>query len=301
MNAVRLRVLREVARCGTMAAAAEALFLSPSAVSQQIAQLEMEAGVPLTKRDGRGVRLTPAGLALVSYAERVMEVLDEAKTEMAKYRREIVGELRIAAFPSIASVLLPNTIKSLKQDFPRLCIVVDEMESLDCLAALRSWRADMALVDDLPVMFTDRHEGIDHLPLTEDLLFVLVPEGHELARRESVSIAELRGETWALNTASGAFGDFIISLCRLAGYEPHINAACKSFTMVAAMVSSGCSVSVAPGLRLTQPIQGIRAIRLCPEVRRKTSAAYRSGEKEHPAIRVLLQHLLRNSGDGQPS
>ena len=77
MEVGRLRALLELARCGTMAAAAEALFLTPSAVSQQIAQLEEEADVKLTERIGRGVRLTPAGHALVGYAERLLVVLDE--------------------------------------------------------------------------------------------------------------------------------------------------------------------------------------------------------------------------------
>jgi molybdenum-dependent DNA-binding transcriptional regulator ModE len=75
----RLRVLLELARCGTIAAAAEALFLTPSAISQQIAQLEDEAGVKLTERIGRGVKLTAAGHALAGYAERVMAVLSHAE------------------------------------------------------------------------------------------------------------------------------------------------------------------------------------------------------------------------------
>jgi DNA-binding transcriptional LysR family regulator len=88
----RLRALLELARCGTMAAAAEALFLTPSAISQQIAQLEDEAGVKLTERIGRRVRLTAAGNALVRHAERVMAVLDEARSELAELRHEIAGE-----------------------------------------------------------------------------------------------------------------------------------------------------------------------------------------------------------------
>src|SRR5438046_2830274 len=128
MDMNRLRALRELARCGTMAAAAEALFLTPSAVSQQIAQLEEEAGIGLTERRGRGVRLTPAGEALVAHTERIMVVLDEAKSELAQLRREIAGELRVAAFPSIASAVMPETIKELRSVFPRLDIVLEEME-----------------------------------------------------------------------------------------------------------------------------------------------------------------------------
>ena len=141
MEVGRLRALLELARCGTMAAAAEALFLTPSAVSQQIAQLEEEAGVKLTERIGRRVRLTPAGHALVGYAERLMVVLDEARSEMAELRREIAGELRVAAFPSIASVVLPDTVKALRHAFPRLEIAIEELEAIDgvaCTAVLEN-------------------------------------------------------------------------------------------------------------------------------------------------------------------
>ena len=147
-----------------MAAAADALYLSPSAVSQQITQLELEAGVTLTERRGRGVRLTPAGEALVGYAERVMVVLDEAKSEMAQLRREIAGELRVAAFPSIASVVLPQTVTALRRVFPRLNIILNEMEPTDGLAALRSWRVDVAIIDDLSTILDRKQSGIGRIP-----------------------------------------------------------------------------------------------------------------------------------------
>lgn len=297
MDLVRLKMLRELSRCGTMAAAADALCLSPSAVSQQIAQLEVEAGLALTERVGRGVRLTPAGDALVGYAERVMVVLDEAKSEMAQLRREIAGELRVAAFPSIASVVMPQTVMALRTVFPRLHIILDEMEPIDGLAALRSWRVDVAIIDDLSAVVDGRQSsGIGRVRLTEDVLYALVPGRHALARRRSLSVSDLRQEFWALDSTSSAYGDFILNLCRKNGFEPRLNATCKGFEMVEAMVASGCSVSVAPGLRVTRRLEGIRSIRLRPEARRRISVAYRSGEKEHPAVKVFLEELLRSAG-----
>lgn len=291
MDLIRLKMLRELSRCGTMAAAADALCLSPSAVSQQIAQLEIEAGVALTERVGRGVRLTPAGKALVGHAERVMVVLDEAKSEMAQLRREIAGELRVAAFPSIASAVMPQTIMALRTVFPRLHISLDEMEPIDGLAALRSWRADIALIDDLSAVADGRPaSGISRIRLTEDVLYALVPARHALARRRFLSVSDLKQEFWALDSTSSAYGDFILNLCRRNGFEPRLNASCKGFEMVAAMVASGCSVSVAPGLRVTRKLDGIRAIALRPEARRRISVAY---QKEHPAVKVFVEELVR--------
>lgn len=100
----------------------------------------------------------------MGYAERVMVVLDEAKSEMAQLRREIAGELRVAAFPSIASVVLPQTVTALRRVFPRLNIILNEMEPTDGLAALRSWRVDVAIIDDLSTILDRKQSGIGRIP-----------------------------------------------------------------------------------------------------------------------------------------
>ncbi|HDR9582014.1 TPA: LysR family transcriptional regulator [Burkholderia stabilis] len=295
MDVGRLRALLELERCGTMAAAAEALFLTPSAVSQQIAQLEEEAGVELTERVGRGVRLTPAGHALAGYAERVMVVLDEARSELAELRREIAGELRVAAFPSIASVVLPDTVKELRRAFPRLSIEIEELEPIDAVAALRSWRADIALIDDLSIAAGNNRENIEVVPLAEDALYVAVATDHPLSKKSSLTIADLRQETWAIESTWSTFGSFVADLCRRAGYEPRINAKCRGSEMVEAMVASGCSVSVAPGLRVLRAPAGVAWIKLKPEVRRKIYVAYRCGERSHPTIKVFVDEIVRTT------
>jgi len=296
MDLSRLKVLLELSRCGTMAATADALFLSPSAVSQQISQLEIEAGVSLTERRGRGVVLTPAGQALVEYAERIMVVLEEAKSEMAQLRKEIAGELRVAAFPSIACVVLPPTLKELKRKFPRLHIRLEEMEPIDGLAALRSWRVDAALIDNLSSGHEKEQTGVESIPLTEDVLYALLPTEHVLAGKRHISLSDLRDEQWALDATSSAYGEFVLNLCRQSGFEPKLNAACSGFQMASAMVAYGCSVSVAPGLLLTSKIKGTKTVPLQPTVRRNISVAYRIGERNHPAIKAFLEEILRCSG-----
>jgi DNA-binding transcriptional LysR family regulator len=295
MEVGRLRALLELARCGTMAAAAEALFLTPSAVSQQIAQLEEEAGVKLTERIGRGVRLTPAGHALVGHAERVMVVLDEARSELAELRREIAGELRVAAFSSIASAVLPDTVKALQHAYPRLEIVLEEFDPVEGLTALRSWRTDIALIDDLSVVLGDSQESVGVVQVAEDVLYVAVAADHALSKRPSLSVADLRHENWAIESTWSGFGDVITNLCRRAGYEPRINAKCRGFEMVVAMVASGCSVSMVPGLRLVRPPAGVTWVKLRPEVRRKVYVAYRRGERDHPTIKVFVEEIVRTA------
>jgi len=290
MDLTRLRALRELSARGTMAAAARALHLTPSAVSQQISQLEDEARMPLTERRGRGIRLTHAGDVLAEHAERVMAVLDSARASLAEIRGEVAGELRIAAFPSAAAALLPRAIHALGRSHPRLEPVVVELEPAEGLAALGSWQADLALIDDLSLA-AGAHPGILRVALADDSLVALLPSRHALAGQASVSVADLAAEPWAMDSTSSAYAEYVVGLCHRAGFAPRINAHCRSFEMVAAFVAAGCSVSVVPGLRRAQAPRGVAMRELRPRVRREISIAYRSGDRRHPAIQAVVAAL----------
>ena len=289
LDITRLMTLRALAQNGTMAAAAQALHLTPSAVSQQITLLEQEAGMPLTERRGRGVVLTPAGHQMVAHAERILLVLEDARSDLALLQNEIAGEIRVAAFSSVAVTLLPDTVRSLQTAYPRLQLVIEEMEPQESLMALNGWRIDIALIDDLAVALDEASERYALLPVAMDTLHVLLPEGHSLAGRQALALADLRDQAWALDSTSSSFGEFITALCQRAGFTPHINAHCSGFEMVSAMVASGCSISVVSGLRLTSTPVGVVAVPLTPEVKRNIMLAYRKSEQHHPAIQAFVQ------------
>ncbi len=109
----RLRVLREFASRGTIAATADALGYTPPAVSQQLAALEREAGVALLERNGRTRRLTPAGEELVTRTEAVLRELEAAEAALARQSTTVAGVLRAAAFPSAHRALFPPAIARL--------------------------------------------------------------------------------------------------------------------------------------------------------------------------------------------
>jgi DNA-binding transcriptional LysR family regulator len=293
MDIARLRALRELASRQTMAAVANALFLTPSAVSQQIAQLEEEVGVKLIERQGRGVKLTHAGELLVEHTERMLNVIDEAKSDMAQLKDVISGELRIAAFPTVASALLPQVINSLKISYPYLDVVLNELEPAEGLAALGSWGADIAFVDDLSLKLVGKQSSVDLVHVLDDSLHALLPHNHALAKKGSLSIADLKNERWALDSAASFYAEFLLNLCRRSGFDPKVNATCRGSEMVMAMVSSGCSVTVIPGLRLTQQLTNVVAIRIRPEIGRRISVAFRKGDRKHPAIKVCVEQILK--------
>jgi DNA-binding transcriptional LysR family regulator len=294
MDIVRLRALRELALRKTMAAVAEALHISPSAVSQQISQLEDEVGIQLIERHGRGVKLTPAGEKLVGHAEAIIGVLQSAKTDLAELKREVTGDLHLAAFPSVAALLGPPSMKSLERAYPGLRVTLEELEPDEALAALRSWQCDVALVDDLTILNREQEENVEIRYIAEDKLYALLPAMHPLTRKLEVQIEDLRSDRWALDTASSVYTEVIVKKCRDAGFEPQINGVCGSFETVLALIEAGCSVSILPGMRMQHALkhgQRVAFRKLVPEVRRKIFVAFRRGEVRSPKIAALVKAL----------
>jgi DNA-binding transcriptional LysR family regulator len=294
MDFVRLRTLRELALRNTMAAVADALRISPSAVSQQIAQLEDELQVELVERRGRGVLLTPVGKRLIAHVERLTGILEEAKTDIAEMRSVVAGELRVAAFPSIASVMMPRSIHALERQHPHLAIVLDELEPIDGLAALRSWQVDIALIDDLTLDGVLPEAGIETHKLGVDELLVMLPKTHRFAKRKSVALQELSDEHWALDTR-GTYSETIIRACAKAGFRPRVNGNCNGFPAIAAMVAAGCSVSVMPGLRVLSNRGNFRVVRLNPPIMRTIFAAHHRGAQRNPAIAAFLGQIMQTA------
>lgn len=279
----------------TMAAVAEALRVSPSAVSQQIAQLEAEAGLPLIERRGRRVRLTQAGQRLVAHADRIIAALEDARTELAEMKQTVAGELRVAAFSSVAAALIPQVMKALERRHGQLTIVLEEMEPVDSLAALRAWQSDVALIDDLTMPAGLAEPNIDRIPILEDQLYVVLPNGHPLARLSKITIADLRNERWAMDTAFNTYSDVIIRACQAAGFDPLVNGKCSGFEVVRPLIEQGCSIAILPGLRVRERAGRLCIKRLAPEIRRKIFVAFRRGEQRHPALAAFLEQLEKSA------
>lgn len=274
-----------------MASVAEALLISPSAVSQQIALLEDEAGVELIERRGRGVRLTPAGQRLVEHAGRVIGILEEAKTDLAEIKKTVTGELRVAAFPSVAASLIPPTMRAMAARFPDLVTMFEELEPMDSLAALRSWQTDVAIVDDLTTSAGLPEAQVEMLHLLDDQLNVLLPPDHRLAGKPYVTLQELAAERWALDTTSATYSNVIVSACRDAGFDPIINGRCHSFEVVRAMVEAGCSVSINPGLRGRDYVGSLLLKEIRPAIARRIFVTFRNGEQRNPAVAGFVAEL----------
>jgi len=288
----RLRALRELSIRKTMLAAADALRVSPSAVSQQIALLEKEVGIELIERRGRGVIITAAGQRLVERVERILIELESARAEIAESKTVISGELRVAAFPSVAAALIPKVVHELLRLHPQLTVQFDEMEPAESLSALRSWQTDVAIIDDLNVPHGVIDPNIETIALTEDVFNVMVSRHHHLAERPTVTLRELRDERWAIDTASSTYTRMLSDACQAEGFKPNIIARCKGFEVTISMIREGYGISMLPGLRASHDLEDVWVCKLVPEIRRKISLAFRKGEKHSPALKAFLAQMI---------
>ena len=173
----RLRLLRDLAHLGTIAAVAQSHAYTPSAVSQQLAALQREAGVPLLEHIGRGVTLTPAGTALVQHTETVLAALEAATASLAAARTGLSGTVRIGAFPSAVRTLLPPALVALGRDHPALDLRVIELDPVAMPGALRDLSLDVALLHDYDITPARPDPALDSVPLLDEAVFLAVPEG----------------------------------------------------------------------------------------------------------------------------
>jgi len=192
LNVSRLRVLRELAHRGSITAVADALWLTPSAVSQQLSALERETRVQLVERAGRGVQLTAAGKVLAEHSERVFEALDEASSALRALQSEPSGRLRVASFPSVVRVVLPQVIGRLRGRFPDLRVEVEDLEGEQSLEAIRLGHIDLAIIDDLTWTASRRQEGLRRTELFATPLVVAFARGGPWSDRDDVAWSELR-------------------------------------------------------------------------------------------------------------
>ena len=291
LNVSRLRVLRELAHRGSITAVAEALWLTPSAVSQQLAALERETGVQLVERAGRGVRLTNAGSVLAEHSERVFEALDEAASALRALQVEPAGRLRVTSFPSVVRLVLPPVMARLRERFPALRLEVEGLEAEQSLEALRLGHTDVAVIDDLTWSAQRRHDGLRRTELFGTPLVVAFAAGGAWAARETVGWSDLHDVPQVSEPRTSAFARSVEDVCRRAGFEPQIDARVHDAGAMLALVEAGGMVAVLPELAVLGQPQAVEWRPLTPTVERRLIAATRVGQDELPAVRELVEEL----------
>src|SRR4051812_14035003 len=287
----RLRLLRELHARGTIAAVADALQYTPSAVSQQLAVLEREAGQPLLERAGRGVRLTDAALVLVGHAEALLERAELAQADLAAGAGRIAGRARIASFQSMAVRLAIPAIRALAAEAPGLRCELVEAEPEQALPALALGDLDLVLADEWQHQPRARLAGVEREDLVRDPVAVVLPARHPAARRDrdAVPLAELAGAVWVTGHPGTGWDEVTTRACReLGGFDPDVRHRTNDSVIGLALVAEGEAVALLPRLVGLDRRRGI-AVRAIAEgdVHRTIFLATRAADARRPSVQAL--------------
>ncbi|TWP32635.1 LysR family transcriptional regulator [Leekyejoonella antrihumi] len=289
----RLQVLRLLAEYGTVTAVAEALNYTPSAVSQQLRTLASELGVTLLVRDGRGVRFTEAGRALLTGSNKLFATWEELRAELDSSSGDQPGSMRLCGFSTAAAALLPFVATTLAAQRPHLSVRIIEADPDECFRLLLCDQADVAVVvatSSLPPMSDPRFE---QRALLDDPLDLLVAADSQFAGERSMRLSDTANQPWILDRPGRPHHQLVMTACAAAGFAPLVAHEAAEWDTGAALVGAGLGVALVPRLaRLPAgyPIRRI-ALRGDPTPSRHLLTAIRSGSRGQPAVAAALAAL----------
>ncbi|MDP9847296.1 LysR family transcriptional regulator [Streptosporangium lutulentum] len=293
----RLKALHAVSVYGSVGAAADALMVTPSAVSQQLAKLERETGATLLERNGRGVRLTDAAGLLADHAERILALVETAEADFEALRGEVVGRLSIGAFPTAARGLMPAALVFLRERHPDLRLQLYEREPERQVREVARGELDLAVIQDWMNRPMAIPEGLSRAALFDDIADVILPASHPLAGRPEIALAELSAEQWVSSTPGTVCRDWLVYTLRSAELEPDITCMADEYSTQMALVAAGQGCAIIPRLGRDFMPDGVRAVPILPRPSRRIYALWRSDAARRPAIRAAVDALrIASSG-----
>ncbi len=293
LNVARLKVLKEVAYRGSFSAAAEELSYTQSAISQQIAALEAEAGMALLERRARGVSLTAAGQMLMGHAEGILARLEAAEASLAEIAGLRGGRLRMASFPTAGATLMPLAIATFRASYPEVELTLSEGEPEEIAPRLRAGELDLALLFEFAGE-TELGEGTTRVELLEDPMYLALPREHRLAKKRQLRLEDLKDEAWVQTSSASPCARHVVRSCHAAGFEPNVSFESDDYQTVQGLVAAGVGVALIPELALSVVREeiAIRALSPGPPVRQVVAAAP-AGARLVPAAPTMLGVLER--------
>ncbi|MEU3429258.1 LysR family transcriptional regulator [Streptomyces gardneri] len=300
----KLRVLRELSERGTVSAAAQALHLTPQAVSQQISALGRELGVPLTEPSGRRLRLTGAARIVLRHADAVFTQVDRMRAELAAHGSGDLGEVAVAGFSTTLSALILPAVARLRETRPLLRTTVAEVDPPESFSLLHRGETDVVVSADTappPGRPADEEDGrfdvrFHRIALCEDPFDIALPEGHRLLDSPRLALGDLAGETWIFAT-TGMCHDIGVAACTAAGFTPRASHAIGDWDATLAAVRLGLGVALVPRTARPAPRPEV-TVRAFSEgaPSRTVFAAVREGSQTSPEIAAVLDALRTVAG-----
>jgi DNA-binding transcriptional LysR family regulator len=285
----RLRLLHELAQHGTVTATAEALRLTGPAVSQQLAALEREAGLPLLEKRGRRLALTAAGELLVSHTDVILSDLDAAESALAALRLDGFGTVRIVAFPSAARAL----VAPLWTNVPGVTLRLLEQEPETAIGTLLRREADVALVHSYTLLPREAPARCEEHTIADDPVLLALPPAlaRGLTPGQKVRLSRFAGQPWLVPSKEFSCHAMIERACGAAGFVPEVVAEATDFAVLIALVAAGAGVALVPRMALPDSHGEVSLHPLASPVTRRVYALTRMGTARRPDVRAVLTGL----------
>lgn len=292
----RLKIFREVARCGSFSRAAEAMDYSQPAVSHHISRLELEVGVQLLeRRQSGGAQLTEAGSVLLAHAEVLLGLMTDAESELADVIDASVRTVRLGAFATASATIVPEAIARLRRVDPEVTFTLIEGEASETIERLVGRQIDIAVVFDDPLHPIAENEQVELRYLYRDPMLLALPRRHPLARNDGVELDELRDDDWIEGAGRDTPCSLILTtVCHEAGYEPRISFNSGNYQVVQRLVAAGVGVALIPELAITGADSGVIISSLLPQnPARRIGVAVLRNRYRRPAVQMMLDELER--------
>jgi DNA-binding transcriptional LysR family regulator len=295
-----IRIVRAIAEHGTISAAARALGYSQPAISQHLRRSEARLGTPLVIRSGRGVRLSEAGQVVARHAVAITSALDAASGDLAELVGLAAGTVRVAAFPTASSTLVPRLLASMRQRHPGITVGYVEAEPPEAIAMLRDGAVDLAITFAYPGDRADPHRpadvSLESVPLFTEPVVLALPYRHALANRDQVALADLADERWIAGCP--LCRGHLLAACEAVGVAPNIELETDNAIAVLTLVAAGLGVALLPQLALaTAPVPPGATVRsTTPSSDRSIQLVVQNGSRRVPSIAATIELLERVDG-----
>jgi DNA-binding transcriptional LysR family regulator len=290
----RLTIFLEVAEHGSFTSAAEKLFMTHSAVSQQMATLERQLGLPLMIRRPRGIELTAAGKLLAERGKVLLTMVASLEGDIVDLKDE-QPYVRLGAFPTAGANLIPRAVRDYQVRFPGAKLALYAIHQSELESRLRDNTINLGLIWDYNFAPGSYAADLERLHLSNDPLYALFPCDHPLAYESQVNLADLAGESWVIRSHRPPYEDAFTFMCRLAGFDPHINFITEDYQSAQGLVSAGVGIGIAPLISLVGQAADITSVPIREPVLYRRIAALRLLNGVHSSAERQMLEILRSA------
>src|SRR5215469_16027639 len=259
----QLRYVCAIAETGSFSRAAEHCHVAQPSLSQQVLKLEEDLGAKLFDRLGRSVRLTEAGRAFLPHARSILHQMEAARTGVEDKRTDVRGGVTVGVIPTIAPYLMPGYTAAFAKKYPEARLRIIEETTPVLVDSLRNLSIDIAILA-LPL----RHKEFEFFPIRTEKLFAVLPKDHPHAAAKSLTVKDLRGESFVMLRDGHCFRGLSIAVCARSRVTPRITFESDQFSSLLGMVAAGVGVTLVPEMALDRnagcryvPLSDARATR----------------------------------------